>query len=301
MPIVSISTMQFVSDVHREYEHHLGRPWPKIVPRARYLALAGDIGNPAQKSYSAYLSYCCSLFHHVFVVAGNHEFWGHEYNTCKRKIRSICAEKRNCTFLDDEMVEVDGLRVFGATLWSDVSDRAAEGMNDYNTIYYEHKNLTADDTRGMHRKTVATIKGLLDESCKPLLVITHYAPLHAMNGRYGNSPNISAFCSELGHLFRKPLVGWISGHTHSSVQMAENGIPCLSNCWGYDVKEYAGYRQDAVLDLTDVHPYFGSVASFGKFVKDGVRVQGVMRRPRLDPLDDKQTWLSQKPAIQSEF
>lgn len=284
--------MQYVSDVHREY--HINQPWPKIIPKAKYLALAGDIGNPKDKSYSNYISYCCSLFEHVFVVAGNHELWSHEIDTCKRKIRSICNEKANCTFLDDEVVMVNGVRVFGSILWSPVTERAAKGMNDYNTIFLNNKHLTPIDTRKMHSATIQRIEKLLEEDDTPLLVITHYAPLHKMNGDYGESPNISAFCGELEHLFRKPLIGWISGHTHSSTRTWENGIPCCSNCWGYDSKEYSKYNADAVVDVDAwgqrVRPQIPAQPIFSS------RGYGFSRRPRPDPLDDKTSWLSKSPS-----
>lgn len=287
--------MQYISDVHLEYEHHINKPWPKIVKRARYLALAGDIGNPNHARYTNYLSFCCSKFDHVFVVAGNHELWSHEINTCKRRIRGICEEQGNCSFLDNDVVEVDGVRVFGATLWSDVTNKAAKGMNDFNTIYLDTAHLTPDDTRAMHHETVQKINTLLDESSKPLLVITHYAPLLAMNGDYGMSPNISAFCSDLWHLFRKPLVGWISGHTHSSVQTTENGIPCHSNCWGYDPKEYAGYRPDAVMDVSAWGPFLDFSRHRRHTQPTPFAGYSTSRRIRPDPLDTISTWLSTKP------
>ncbi len=288
--------MQYASDIHLEY--HAGKNWPELQPNARYLALAGDIGNPFQKSFSNYLTYCSKRFEHVFVVMGNHDCWSQELDVAKRKFRACCAEKGNCTFLDDEVVEVDGLRVFGSIMWSPVTDRAAKGMNDYNMIYYNNKNLTPDDTRQMHEATVSRINALLDESDKPLLVITHYAPLLQMNGRYGASPNISAFCADLWHLFRKPLVGWISGHTHASLQLTENGIPCQSNCWGYDAREQSEYRRDAVMDI----PSLGSCSpAFGMFGKPSKPLNFLgyrtIRGSRVDKLDAKETWLSTKPPV----
>lgn len=285
--------MQYASDIHLEY--HAGKNWPEIQPKARYLALAGDIGNPFHRSFSNYLTYCSKRFKHVFVVMGNHDCWSQELDVAKRRIRTCCAERGNCTFLDDEVVEVDGVRVFGSTLWSPVTDRAAKGMNDYNMIYRNNKHLAPDDTRQMHAYTVARIAGLLTESDTPLLVVTHYAPLLEMNGRYGASPNISAFCADLGHLFRAPLVGWISGHTHACLQIAHNGIPCHSNCWGYDAREQSEYRPDAVLEVRGL----GTVDSFGA-PWAAPHVFGAYsiatRRGRPNPLDEKESWLSTRSA-----
>lgn len=281
--------MQFASDIHLEY--HAGKNWPELIPKARFLALAGDIGNPFQKSFANYLTYCSKRFERVFVVMGNHDGWSQELDVAKRKIRSVCAERGNCTFLDDEVVDLEGVRVFGSTLWSPVTDRAARGMNDYNMIFHNNKHLTPEDTRDMHDATVARIDNLLNESDKPLLVITHYAPLLEMNGRYGCSPHISAFCADLRHLFRKPLVGWISGHTHACLRLDQDGIPCQSNSWGYDAREQADYRQDAVLPIKELGDLRPSFPSFGKGPPT-FRGYAPVRRPLQDPLDAKTSWLS---------
>ncbi len=289
--------MQYASDIHLEY--HAGRTWPEIEPCAKYLALAGDIGNPFHKSFSNYMTYCSKRFEHVFVVMGNHDAWSQELDVAKRRVRAVCAEKGNCTFLDDEVVEVGGLRVFGSTLWSPVTERAARGMNDYNMIYHDNTNLTPDDTRRMHEDTVRTIERLLDESDDPLLVITHYAPLLQMNGRYGINPNISAFCSDLSALFRKPLVGWISGHTHACMETTQNGIPCHSNSWGYDSREQAGYRRDAVMPVDALGPVEKRpfLDLFSKPLHPMFRGYAPVRRPRADPLDSKESWLSSRPSL----
>ena len=286
--------MQFASDIHLEY--HAGKNWPELTPKARFLALAGDIGNPFQKSFANYLTYCSKRFEKVFVVMGNHDGWSQELDVAKRKIRAVCAERGNCVFLDDEVVELEGVRVFGATLWSPVSDRAARGMNDFNMIFQNNKHLTPDDTRSMHEATVARINELLEENDKPLLVITHYAPLLQMNGRYGNSPNISAFCADLRHLFRKPLIGWISGHTHACLRLDQNSIPCHSNSWGYDAREQADYRHDAVLSVKEWGEVRQAFPSFGKGCPV-FRGYAPIRRAQQDPLDAKTSWLSCSPDL----
>ncbi|RYF07526.1 MAG: hypothetical protein EOO40_08330, partial [Deltaproteobacteria bacterium] len=227
----TMSTWSYASDVHLEY--HLQKPWPEIEADAPYLALAGDIGNPRDKSYHAFLQYCSRRFRHVVIIKGNHDQWNWDMFECSQAIRRVCARFSNVTFLDNEVVEIDGVRVFGGVLWSDVTERACKSMNDYAMIRTRGRQLTPDDTRDIHLATVNHIDYLLSSSRKPLLCITHHAPLLAMNGRFGTeSPHISAFCADLSHLFRPPLVGWISGHTHSSTSAVHNGIPSESNCWG---------------------------------------------------------------------
>lgn len=280
-----MSSWVYASDIHLEY--HLQKPWPDIEPAAPYLALAGDIGNPKDKSYSAFLQYCSRRFKHVVLIRGNHDQWNWSMEECRAAIRRVCDRFDNVTFLDNEVMEIDGVRVFGGTLWSDVSDRAARSMNDYAMIRCGGRNLTPETTRGLHRATVGYIEYLLRSSRKPLLCVTHHAPLLAMNGHFGDdSQVISAFCTDLSRLFRPPLVGWISGHTHSSTRLLHNNIPCESNCWGYDAEEQARYCPGRVLRLKTpeglplFRPLFGC--------------RRVPRGP--DSLDEKDTWLSSGKA-----
>lgn len=287
-----MSTWSYASDIHLEY--HLQKPWPEIEACAPYLALAGDIGNPRDKSYHAFLQYCSRRFKHVVLIRGNHDQWNWDMDECQAAIRRVCSRFNNVTFLDNEVMEIDGVRVFGGTLWSDVSDKASKSMNDYAMIRSGGRPLTPVRTRSLHAATVAQIDGLLSCSRKPLLCITHHAPLLDMNGHFGaDSPVISAFCSDLDRLFRPPLAGWISGHTHSSTKVMRNGIPCESNCWGYEASEQATYCKSAVMRLKtpDGLPLFKPL--FG------------CRRVPTGPesLDEKETWLSgasDRPAMGSK-
>lgn len=276
-----MSTWSYASDIHLEY--HLQKPWPEIESCAPYLALAGDIGNPRDKSYHAFLQYCSRRFKQVVLIRGNHDQWNWDMDECQAAIRRVCSRFSNVTFLDNEVMEIDGVRVFGGTLWSDVSDKASKSMNDYAMIRSGGRPLTPARTRSLHAATVAQIDGLLSCSRKPLLCITHHAPLLEMNGHFGaDSPVISAFCSDLKRLFRPPLAGWISGHTHSSTRVTQNGIPCESNCWGYEASEQATYCKSAVLRLKtpDGLPLFKPLF-------------GCRRLPTgPESLDEKETWLS---------
>lgn len=242
---VSMTSWSYASDIHLEY-HGPTRPWPRLTPAAPYLALAGDIGDPRDVNYYKFLKWCSNRWKHVVVVRGNHEQWHQSPDECEHVMKAVCDRFDNVTFLDNDVVEIDGVRVFGATLWSNVTDDAARFIKDYAMI----ENLTPDKVRYMHQATVDHIEYLLDSSTKPLLCVTHHAPLLLMSGSFGtDSPVISAFCSDLSGLFRPPLAGWISGHTHSSTKTVLNNIPCESNCWGYDIKERKSFACDAVMTL----------------------------------------------------
>ena len=62
-----------------------------------------------------------------------------------------------------------------------------------------------------------------------------------MNGDYMFNTNTSLFSSDLVYLFKYPVRGWISGHTHQSIRIKLNGIKCVSNCLGYDDENNTRY------------------------------------------------------------
>lgn len=79
-----------------------------------------------------------------------------------------------------------------------------------------------------------------------IIVLTHHAPSAVMLGNRGGGassemmPSINDgintsnyYASNCEYLFIKPVVCWISCHTHHCISSSINGIPCLSNCWGY--------------------------------------------------------------------
>jgi hypothetical protein len=102
--------------------------------------------------------------------------------------------------------------------------------------------------RQWHARDVAWIERTLAADTAPALVLTHYAPLLRMCGRYEGARENSLFASSLDHLFRPPLVGWACGHTHQSLTVMANGVPCMSNCYGYPLED-AGHRHGICVDV----------------------------------------------------
>src|SRR5947208_562344 len=67
--------LQVMSDLHLEAERSYSNF--DIPHSAPYLILAGDIGCLLEyKNYLGFLSHQCTRFEHVYLVLGNHEFYG---------------------------------------------------------------------------------------------------------------------------------------------------------------------------------------------------------------------------------
>ena len=122
-------------------------------------------------------------------------------------------------------------------------------LNDYRCIKYNGNTLTPQYVREIHKKHVSWLTQEITTTREPLLVLSHHAPNHQMNGKYRNGPYNSAFTTDLSHLFTNPVVGWICGHTHQNMTITVNNIPCMTNCMGYK-GENIGFRPDATFDVT---------------------------------------------------
>jgi hypothetical protein len=158
--------VQIVSDLHMEFNDGAAATnetfYEYIKPAAPILALLGDIGTPAMNAakcaaYANFLLRCADDFEIVLVLAGNHEYYtkfappdsddddevarADTGPLCvvdvNRMIRQICARRANIVFLHRKSLVVNGVRIVGATLWTDTNVAAADRfelervMNDY--------------------------------------------------------------------------------------------------------------------------------------------------------------------------
>jgi 3',5'-cyclic AMP phosphodiesterase CpdA len=181
--------IQVLSDVHLEF----GVKGPHIDPIADCLALVGDIGKPSNASYQQFLLEMSSLFEHVYVIAGNHEYYTGEYYTTRKQIETICRKRENLHFLDPGTLLYENrndpsnkVRVIGATLWSHVPPQnekaVANGLNDYVYVKVaendQHRLLTVQDTNKWHAEQLMYIQNELQKAKnagEKVLLLTHHA------------------------------------------------------------------------------------------------------------------------------
>lgn len=225
-------TFQLVSDIHLELNFEV----PVLPVTADNLVLCGDIGLPGKRYYS-FLREVSSRYGHVIVILGNHEYYA-------RTTIDLARLPANVHVLDKASVEIDGVTVLGATLWSDVTDSAFAGLADGRRIW----QFTAEKSRALHRTHVAWLASAIAATPGPVLVATHHAPVLAANGAlYADSPLKTAFATDLHHLFHPNVRAWCWGHTHVCYDDEIGGTRLLANCFGY-ANEHTGF--DPSLNFT---------------------------------------------------
>jgi Icc-related predicted phosphoesterase len=224
--------MQYMSDLHLEFEEYLPKPVDST------LLLAGDIltyktyrnNKRKRKRYDAFLDHVSKEWDNVVIILGNHEYYGWNGNV-ENFLRSL-YESYGLHFLENDVVTVDNVRVAGTCLWTDFfgdkqyyHDVVSRGMNDY--------HVTGLTTRMTYNKHMKARDFLLN--AKADVVVTHHAPsVESVHTKYLGSPLNAGYYSDLYDFIGeiKPKV-WVHGHMHHPVDYMIANTRVLANPRGY--------------------------------------------------------------------
>lgn len=244
--ITRSSSFQYVSDLHLEFHcnhvdgieeaHNLFADMlgGKRVS-ADNLILAGDIGNLSCKKQidflSTFLEWCLSRWHHVIYVPGNHEYYGTTIANGSEILKQLDERHRDAGLrvLNPGRTEVDGVMIFGATLWTQIpkeeSHVVKHGMGDFTHI----DNHSVLDHNTLFKNQIDLLRAWCKGSSKPIIIVTHHAPdrdiatipqanpfgsqflfpLTDLSAGFGT--NLKCILSEFN---TKDIAFWVYGHTH---------------------------------------------------------------------------------------
>lgn len=268
------------SDLHLEFgaftPHLDGVEWDALL-------LAGDIGVGM-----AGLSWARKWFGRggrpVLYVMGNHEPYGQKplARLLERARRSV--EGTSIRVLENDSVSLGGVRVFGATLWTDFrlhgdANRDAamtawtETMNDGRRITLtrrgpvlrgvnargqaeEHRSgdlLRAQDCARIHRGSLLALARAADQARdagEKLVVLTHHAPLRECLAAREPRALSPSYASDLsGTMERHRVALWVHGHTHRSVDRVHGTTRVVSNPRGYMPRPVPGFAPVKVVEV----------------------------------------------------
>ena len=235
------------------------------LPRtdADVVVLAGDIARPQQA-----VQWASGLDKPVVYVAGNHEFYGGSIRGTLRELKALCRGT-SIHVLDDESLELDGVRFLGATLWTDFmlygaqmreqAHREAQAMlRDFSRIHWDDaagRLFAPGDAEELFRQSRDWLAQRLDETGGlPTVVVTHHAPAPgSVHPRYAQSPLNTCFVSDLSSLMDRDRVAlWIHGHTHDSFDYRVSGTRVVCNPRGYardGVNENPRFDSELVIEI----------------------------------------------------
>lgn len=231
------------SDLHMEFDIHNTFHIPESsVDRFTTLLLCGDIVSARDLSVlEPLLVRLSNQFKNICYIAGNHEFYGGDFNETLIDLKEICSNVENVYFLEDSFVEFDDVRIIGSTLWTDFDNQNVEsiayarrGMNDF----YAIKNITINAVIERHLKSkdyiFNTVKSGKDLG-KRVVVMSHHLPsFKSVHEKYKKSKLNGAFTSNLDECIinSNPDI-WTHGHTHDSVDYIIGNTRVLCNPRGY--------------------------------------------------------------------
>lgn len=180
----------------------------------------------------------------VVYVPGNHEFYHHDIDLID-ELRAVAPS--NVHVLNDDMVEINGVRFLGCVLWTDFElfgltekyfsvQLAKKNMADFLLIKNGNKIFTPDDSIRLHNKSVEWLTCMLSEpNAGNKVVVTHHAPSTAsVHPRFARNLLTPAFASNLEDVIDGERVSlWVHGHMHDPVDYEIYGTRVICNPRGY--------------------------------------------------------------------
>ena len=254
--------IRYLSDIHLE---HLEFP-PSELPSIGedLVVLAGDIHVGL---WGVKWAMDAIKDRPVVYVFGNHECYQYTFPSLIDQAK-VFAAGSNVHVLEMDSFDVCGVRVLGCSYWTDFAalgqERVGESlhlaqklMNDYRLIVIPDENnilrlLVPDDTRSYNQVCHRWLQSSISSSDRPVLVVTHHAPTLATRNPHfldDTEPSNSAFHNHHDHLIKAPVVAWIHGHHHWTVEKMVNGIPVVSNQPGYPGEYVPNFSWEKALDV----------------------------------------------------
>lgn len=205
--------IQLISDTHLEFGHNI-----EITPLGDVLVMAGDIGTMDSR-YFSFVEECSKLFKHIVVVTGNHEYWTKK--GCKyvdSKIRNFAKNIENVHFLQNDHVDIEGIRFLGCTMWTKIPKEYAhiieKTSNDYKYILKKtngiKRKIKVENVQEWHFHHRIWLRKSIDESPLPVVIVTHHSPIYETFPK----PMDYAYHCNMVDLMGGPVLLWCHGHTH---------------------------------------------------------------------------------------
>ena len=257
---------QYISDIHLESMNNndYNQFLQLFQPSAPILILAGDIGNPYQPRYHEFLQYINNKYEKIFLITGNHEYYGNEIGATRQYLQELIKLFPNIIYLENNYYDYQNYRFIGTTLWSLITNPLYE-INDTKYIHYLDINLYNKEHQQAKEFLETTLEMTMKEyqnqqssssssltqsdqqqfasntsSIQKCIIITHHIPSYDLiHPKYLLPPyqNYNQwFATNLNSLLEKyhSIINcWIYGHTHTALIKYLYEVPYLCNPIGY--------------------------------------------------------------------
>jgi DNA repair exonuclease SbcCD nuclease subunit len=231
-----------LSDLHLESQGLSGLSGGDV------LLLAGDTCEVNNLSrFTGFMEEISEKFRNVYVIAGNHEFYGSDINLAEQLMRDIYKPYKNIDVLINESRELtDKIRLWAGTFWTNFNneDFASEQecnrcMNDFRCISNGRGGLFHPaDAIAEYNKAKASLESNLNYfNQKEFVVMSHHAPSQlSINAKFKPYQELNGgFCNHLdGFIWGYPQIKfWCHGHVHNSFDYKVGSCQIYCNPRGY--------------------------------------------------------------------
>lgn len=250
---------QVLSDIHLEFSGMDCTLDPVAEVTRDALILPGDIAEGTKAL--EWVRHQCTISP-VILIAGNHEYYGHDIDEIDTAWRVIARSIPNLTYLQCDVLEFMGVRIAGCTLWTGMQglsgwDRRMieRAMSDFHCITKRGSRFTADIAAGINMQHRNWLLNQQDID----IVLTHHAP---------SEQSITPYWKERGKLLNPAFADtsddiiealapkyWIHGHMHSFLRYWHNnkvkGTQVLCNPRGYggSYQERTGWSDNLMITI----------------------------------------------------
>jgi len=252
--------IQLLSDLHLE-SGKIAENWEIPMTDADAIVLAGDI-SVGTKGIRWAVSEARRLSKPIIYVMGNHEYYHYEMTSLLEEAKEIATSSGVVHLLDNNAVEINGVRFLGCTLWTDYACDpdtsqssamvvAGERLNDHSLITYNRRQFQPADALNLHLHSRRWLADQLDQPFSgPTVVVTHHAPsLTAQHPKFPTNALTGAFLSDMSDLMTDNVAAWFFGHTHYSLDTHLNGVHLMSNQGGYNGEDTGRYHPERIIEI----------------------------------------------------
>lgn len=254
----------YCSDIHYDIWFGYTRNIPIINNdcQADVLLLAGDIFEYHKWStffHKNILDRLCTLFKHVILIDGNHEYYDLDFESMlPYKIFEDAPE--NFHYLRNEHILIDGITFYGGTFWTNPLEWSPlerfdvnKQINDFKYI----KHMTYEDMSLGHIEFMNGLYGCLygeqfsEKEVDNVVVISHFPPSElSIDPEYAGHLSNAYFTNRYFDEFytSNQIKHWICGHVHHKHDFEIGKIKGHCNPVGYPTKNQNQTR-DNVVDL----------------------------------------------------
>ena len=229
------------SDIH--LDHSMWYPKPMAYDEETTLILAGDLWTATRATEMLlWINDLAIKFKYVVFVLGNHDYWTNRngnanWRTIPNELKPFLAS--NVFLLEKEVIELDGVKIGGATLWTDIDGYNPIAVLDckrYTNDFMYMPKMTPELWMQEYADTISWIKNTTVD-----ILVTHYVPSNRFcHHRYMGMVESCMFNSNtIFQVSNWPKV-WIFGHTHDNYNetLADTKFICNPRGYSYENQDF---------------------------------------------------------------